>query len=413
MTKTLPAFLVLAFLVSCGGGGGSGEGTVVLSHYFTGTLSAGIEELSLAYRLENKAIDLVVTPLEHETFKQAIRLQLDGPNPPDLFSYWAGAKTASLVKAGLIQNLEPVYQRLGQPLPFDPALLAAVSYQGARYMVPLTRHFVGFFYNKAIFAAAGINEPRTWTEFLTVLDRLSRSGTTALALGAKNRWPAQFWFDYLLLRTAPFEFRQDLMAGTRAYTSPEVRRVFGLWADLLNRAAFNVDWQEKDWDDAAEDVLQGRAAMTLMGTWFTAYSDTRKAQYDKDFGFFPFPELEAGLPIVSLGPVDGILLSAKSKSVSQAQEVLEKFAAVPLQSTFNKTSGSLAPNRGVLDSSYSPLQLRIKDIVAGTRHWAFNYDLATDPAIAERGLDLFIAFMKGPERLDALLTAMDNNQVFE
>ena len=53
---------------------------------------------------------------------------------------------------------------------------------------------------------------------------LKGAGVKPFALGSKNRWPAQFWFDYILLRTAGPEYRAKLMAGEASYTDPEVMR---------------------------------------------------------------------------------------------------------------------------------------------------------------------------------------------
>jgi multiple sugar transport system substrate-binding protein/raffinose/stachyose/melibiose transport system substrate-binding protein len=51
-------------------------------------------------------------------------------------------------------------------------------------------------------------------------------------LGSRERWPAQFWFDYLLLRTAGPKYRAELMAGEKSYTDPEVVRVMEMWKGI-------------------------------------------------------------------------------------------------------------------------------------------------------------------------------------
>lgn len=38
----------------------------------------------------------------------------------------------------------------------------------------------------------------------SIQDTLKAKGVVPIALGAKDQWPAQFWFDILLLRTAPY-----------------------------------------------------------------------------------------------------------------------------------------------------------------------------------------------------------------
>ncbi len=43
----------------------------------------------------------------------------------------------------------------------------------------------------------------------------------------------------------------------------------------------------------------------------------------------------------------------------------------------------------------------LEDIKA-SKHWAFNYDLATSPDTAEKGLDFFIDFLSFPEAYEVL-----------
>jgi multiple sugar transport system substrate-binding protein/raffinose/stachyose/melibiose transport system substrate-binding protein len=114
-------------------------------------------------------------------------------------------------------------------------------------------------------------------------------GITPIALGAKDKWPAQFWFDLLLLRTAPYEFRQKLMQGSASYNDPPVRAVFARWAQLLKAGYFNARPNDLAWDSGAnEQVFSGQAALTLMGTWNIGYfgNDTHKWVEGKDFDFF-------------------------------------------------------------------------------------------------------------------------------
>ena len=60
-----------------------------------------------------------------------------------------------------------------------------------------------------------------------------------------NRWPAQFWFDYLLLRTAGPEYRASLMAGEASYTDDEVQRAMQLWKDLVDAGYFARERQRR------------------------------------------------------------------------------------------------------------------------------------------------------------------------
>ena len=396
-------FLALA----CGNKGSESSSNVMMMHYFTGSLSSGIAELATAVNRENPGYQLAPTPLEHESFKSTIRHQLEGPNPPDLFSYWAGAKTRNLVEHGTVQSLESLF---GTEIPagtFSPAVQNALVYHGKPYMIPITQHYVGFFYNTKIFRDAGVAVPKTWEQFLKVCARLKDRGVNPLALGALNRWPAQFWLDYLLLRESGFSWRQDLMEGRNNYDSPPVKQAFKRWKELFDAKYFNVDAATLDWDPAAMQVVQGTSAMTLNGTWLIGGFTDRGYKYPDDYGFFAFPELGSTGEKVALGPIDGVMMAVGGKHQAAARKILARMARVEVQETFSLAAGSISPHRAAVVDRLPPLQRQIKLLVDSSTHWAFNFDLATSPERSEIGLNELLAFVRQPLDVDALLADWD------
>ena len=402
--------IVIAVLAGCGTlnpsapDPGNVKKKVTLLHYFSGTLSGGVQAMVETFNQRNSKYQLVATPLDHEAYKTSIRETLASPNSPDIYSYWAGARTKSV-----LDHLEPfdtIWQTAGLTEDASRAVSEACSYEGKKYLIPVTQHYVGFFYNKKVFAAAGVQPPATWGEFLGVCERLKAQGITPIALGAKEKWPAQFWFDYLLLHTAGYEYRQRLMEGKISYADAPVRKVFDLWAGLIDNGYFNDRPIELSWDsDANEAVFTGEAAMTLMGTWIIGnYSDDRhKWRQGEEYDYFPFPVLAEKIPRSALGPIDGLVLSKQAVQKEGAKEVLAYLASLESLKAMSRGSGSFVPRR-VEPEFYSPLQQRmLKDIDAAS-HWVFNYDLSTPPKVAAVGLNLFAEFLDFPQQREHIIT---------
>ncbi len=381
----------------------TGKTRVTFFHYFSGTLSGGIDALVKDFNAENPKYDLVATPVDHEAFKTSIRVMLAGGNPPDLFSYWAGARVKFLVDAGQLAPIDDVFKANDLNKLFSPAILKGCTYNGKKYFLPLTQHFVAFFYNKAIFDKAGVKPPKTWDEFLNVCEKIKATGIKPIALGSKNRWPAQFWLDYLLLRTAGPEYRARLMNGKASYTDPEVENAMGLWKSCFDKGYFVDNPNAYDWAEAATMVGKGQAAMTLMGTWFMQLDKQIGWKPGVGYDYFRFPDVKKGMVDVALGPFDGVVLPKDARNPKAAKIVLGKLASVNAQATFNKGSGALAPNKNVSDSIYNKLQLRIKKYLSGVTDWAFNYDLATPPPVADVGLNAFSKFVNSPDTYKSIL----------
>ncbi len=389
--------LALAFLLIATMSWADGEVTV--THYFGEDLGrGGLAQIFESFKAET-GITVVDSPIGHEDFKAGILVRAAGGNLPDVFSYWAGARTQFVVDAGSLGTIDELWAEHG----LDEVIAKSVAdgatiYNSARYLVPFGYHYAGMFYNTKVMADAGVTEfPTDWDGFLALCETLKSNGVTPIALGSKDRWPAQFWFDYLLLRTAGPEYRASLMAGEASYTDGEVQRAMQIWNDLVDAGYFAPNANAATWTDASDQVSRGDAAMTLMGTWITGYWNGNGLMAGDDYDFFEFPMIDAGVPNAVVGPVDGWLISANSENRANAEALVAFLASDPAsQATWAQAQGALSPNVNVDESTYTSVMLRALEAVGNADTFAFNYDLATTPPAAEYGLDMFARFMDDP-----------------
>ena len=390
---------------------GSHSTKISFFHYFSGALSGGIDEMVATVNAKSPGYTILANALDHEAFKSMILSSLDRGNPPELLSYWAGERVRQLVVKNQLQEIDDLWARENLSSQFSPAIVdSAVSYNGKKYLLPITQHIVVFFYNTKIFSSQGLSPPTSWPEFLDLCAHLKKNGITPIALGARERWPAQFWFDYLLLRTAGPEYRKRLMQGAQSYTDPQTTETFRIWSELLEKGYFNDDANILDWGKATELVSGGKAAMTLMGTWATQIFEGASPMLvpGKDYDFFPFPTMADTIPLVSVGPIDGIIISRASENHQLAQTALAYFASQEAQEIMSKGSGALAPSNTVPDRFYSPFKLRLKKEIERSEQWAFNFDLATPPEVADRAMDSFNELIEFPGQYQQILSDLQN-----
>lgn len=139
---------------------------VSLFHYwsFSGTFVGTLDAIAADINRQNPDYVFKHTPLDHESFKISIRNDLRLGNTADIYTYWAGARTQSI-----IDQLAP----LDDVLPSDEmnklfgtsVVRSACSYNGQIYLLPVSQHFVGFYYNKKVFADNGLLPPTNWKSF--------------------------------------------------------------------------------------------------------------------------------------------------------------------------------------------------------------------------------------------------------
>ncbi|MCP4382298.1 MAG: extracellular solute-binding protein [Hyphomicrobiales bacterium] len=382
------------------------DDTVTVSHYFTGELGQkGITEIFDAFK-DKTGVTVEDSPIGHEDFKTGILVRAAGDSLPDIFSYWAGARTQFVVDAGNLASIDDMWAANDLDAIVAKSVAdGATSYNDERYLIPFGYHYAGMFYNPKVMAEAGIETmPGTWDELLAACATLKEMEIDPIALGSKNRWPAQFWFDYLLLRTAGPDYRARLMAGEASYTDAEVKRAMGLWKDLVDAGCFAANSNANDWTQASDQVARGDAAMTLMGTWITGYWNGQDLKAGEDYDFFAFPVIDEGVPNAVVGPVDGWLVAANAEHPEAARKLLAWLVSDPaVQAKWAQVQGALSPNVNVDVSTYTPVMSRALDAVNGADAFAFNYDLATPPPVAEVGLNMFAEFMNDSSDIDALM----------
>lgn len=385
---------------------------LLVLHYFNDNLGRqSMDEVIALFQQQQPGLKIASEAMDHETFKVAVPALLDSNAPPDVFSYWAGARVQAIVASGGLQPIDQLWAENKLDQAFPAGIAAGSTYNGQKYFIPIGYHYVAFFYNKKLFDTLGAAPPQSWDELKSLAGQFKQAGIPAFALGSRERWPAQFWFDYLLLRTAGPAYRAELMAGQRAYTDPEVTRTMQLWAELVQAGYFYPDTNAYDWAEAASQVARGQAAMTLMGTWITGYyKNTLKLQPDQDYGYFSFPTIDQGVPATALGPIDGFVMAKKAPHPTAANQFLLYLASPEAQKIWTLGQGALPPNLQVDPTIYDPLIQRVLKDVAAAESFAFNYDLATSPPMAEAGLDAFSEFMARPGDYSTILQKTEDQR---
>jgi len=400
-SKLLIGILVVIFAVSA-----TCVEVVKVAHYWPsgGFGKVAMDRLIAAFEKKYPNIRVIEVTVEHEAYKTKIKSLITTKQTPDLFSYWAGARTQFLVDAGTLYPVDGLWMRESLDKVFPKSIIdAAVVYSGHHYMVPLGLHMVGFIYNKKVFEKYGLKEPKTWKEFLEVCEILKSNGVYPLVTGAKFRWPLQFFFDYLILRTAGPEFREALQAGKASYTDPRVVHAMELWKELLDKGYFMPGFSAWDWDEALRYLVNGQAAMYLMGDWaISTLKQDLKAVPGVDYDWFEFPAINPYVPKTMLGPIDGFIISAKAPNKKAAEKLFTFMASAEGQSIFNKYKGS-NPCNIYAEVERDVVQQEEFEALQNAASFHFNYDLSTPPPVADVGLDSFVEFMHNPDNYMQIL----------
>jgi raffinose/stachyose/melibiose transport system substrate-binding protein len=310
----------VSVVASSGGHAAPRGGDVTLTWWHNATAEPGRgfwQKIADEYENAHPGVKIEVLPVQNEQFTTKIPVALQSNDPPSLFQQWGGGQMADQAKAGklldITQASKPWIKSIG-------GAAAGWQYNGKQYGVPYNLGIVGFWYNKALFARAGVKPPKTWGGLLAISKKLKAAGITPIALGGKDRWPDAFWWDYLALRVCS-QATMVQSAVTYKFTNPCWVRA-GVFTDQLIKAdvfqkGFLGTPAQQGAGSSAGLMGNGKAAMELQGHWnpsvMNSLSPNQKG-IGKALGWFPFPAVTGGKgkADAALGGGDGFSCSWKA-----------------------------------------------------------------------------------------------------
>jgi raffinose/stachyose/melibiose transport system substrate-binding protein len=270
------------------------------------------------YQAAHPNVEIEVVPIQNEQFTTKIPAALQSSDPPDLYQQWGGGQLADQVRAGKVMNIT------SQVAPWIKSIggsAAGWQVNGKQYGVPYNLGIVGFWYNKALFKQAGISSPpATWNALIADIAKLKKANITPIALGAKDRWPDAFYWDYLAVRYCSKSVLQK-SAVTYNFTDScwikagqAVEQLLGV--DPFQRGFLGTPAQQGAGSSAGL-IGNGKAAMELQGHWDPGVMNgltPSKKGLGKSLGWFSFPAIPGakGVSGAALGGGDGFSCSYKA-----------------------------------------------------------------------------------------------------
>ncbi|MDT0546326.1 MULTISPECIES: ABC transporter substrate-binding protein [Streptomyces] len=397
------AITLPTLLTACGGG--PGNEVKIGSNASDAVPRKAFDEVFKAY--EKKSDKKVkVNTVNHESFQENINRYLKG-TPDDVFMWFAGYRMQFFAQQGLLAEISDLWKGFDG---FSDALKQqSTGKDGKQYFVPYYYYPWAVFYRKSVFQQHGYEVPKTFDEYRALAKRMDKDGLDAIAFGDKDGWPAMGTFDYLNMRANGYDFHISLMGGKESWTDPRVKHVFDLWRGLMpyhQKGANGRTWQE-----AAQSLAQKKSGMAVFGL---PHPGQQFPEADRDdLDFFAFPEIDSayGQDAVE-APIDGFLLSKKSKRQKEGKELLKYLATPAAEEIYLKRDpNNIAVNDGASTSSYNALQKKAVQMVAGAKQISQFMDRDTRPDFASQVMIRAIQqFINNPDDIDSLTKSIESQK---
>ncbi|OZU87200.1 sugar ABC transporter substrate-binding protein [Virgibacillus indicus] len=343
-------FFLIVSLIGCSSNseGKTDQTELSFFHRFTdGPNKEYFDKVAKDFEKQNPDVKIKVSSAINEDYKQKINVLLGNDNPPDIFFSWSGEYTNKFARGGLALDLTE-YTKEGTKLAEQiiPSQLGPYTYEDKVYGIPIIMDGKAFFYNKDIFDELGIEEPKTWNEFIEIMGVIKDEGYTPLSFGNQDNWAVGHYLTTLNQRVLdPDVMKKDYDVSTGEFTDPGYVKALD---KILELEPYFTEQPNAVTDDSAINAfVNGNAAIY--------YNQFNQLQYIKpgefELGWFNFPKIEGGKgdPNALTGSPQGFMVSSKTEHPELAVEFLEFITSKEKAEEMVKETGMISSSVGAVN----------------------------------------------------------------
>lgn len=250
---------------------------------------------------------------------------------------------------GSLADLNEIAGKAGWDKVVPTALQKFSKYEGKWVAAPVNVHSTNWVWaNKAVLDKLGVTPPKTWDEFIAVLDKAKAAGVTPLAHGGQA-WQDATIFDSVLLSVGGGDFYKKSMIDLDEATlkSDKMKTAFERMAKL--RTYLDANFSGRDWNLASAMVIKGDAAFQIMGDWAKGEFINAGKKPDQDFLCFRFPDTQGYVTFNS----DQFVMFKVGAERRDAQNKMALAVMDPgFQSAFNVVKGSVPARTDVPNTAF-------------------------------------------------------------
>jgi len=345
------------------------------------------QSLADAYMAEHPNVTIEITVLENEAFKTKLTTVMQSGEPPDIFQSWGGGTMNEYAEAGLLKDITPDLDADGGAWrnTFAPGALGVYAYKDKNYGVPWDMGMIGFWYNKDLFAQAGIEAPpTTWTELLEDVQKLKDAGITPIALGEGDKWPGMHMWAYLVTRLGGKANFEGALLRTGSFTDAPFVDAGKKLQELIALEPFQDGFLGATYNDEAAAMGNGKAAMELMGQWAPAVEKDQSADGEgigDKLAWFPFPMVEggAGNPGDAVGGGNGFAIGKNASP--EAIDFVKFLTTADAQQKLVAINVAIPVVKGGEVGMTDPMMITIQENLAKAQYFQLYYDQALPAAM--------------------------------
>lgn len=304
----------------------SNGGKVELELFSTKTENAEtLQKMIDGFMKDNPNIKITLTA--EADASTVLKTRLTKNDIPEIISMGGDSNYTELQSAGMLLDLsDEDFISNVQEAYLDMVYAVNSDQEQKAYGVPYATNASGVLYNEDLFKQAGVEVPKTWSEFQDVIKKLKDAGITPFEFTFADSWTCLPSWNSMAPVIPDKKFTDDRKEGKSTFV--------GTHEEILQKYSWLLDYAQNDYmgttyNDGNAAFANGEAAMMINGNW--AISQFLNTNPNMNVNMFAFPSTDDESANTVTSGVD-VLFAVSNQGTAEQQEAAKAFIRYALQS---------------------------------------------------------------------------------
>ncbi|MGS4883160.1 ABC transporter substrate-binding protein [Photobacterium damselae] len=284
-------------------------------------------------------------------------------------------------KLGFLTSLDRIAQEQQWDKVLPPVIANIMKYDGHYVAAPVNVHRVNWLWaNPKVFKAAGATIPASLDDFFVQAKKIKQAGFVPLAHGGQPWQDVTLFENVALAVLGSTNYKRAFVTlDPKVLNGDQMVEVFRQFKRM--REVIDPRFEGQSWNKATAMVIEGKAAMQIMGDWAKGEFVQANLKPGKDYICVPAPGTDQQFAY-NIDSFAFFKLNGSVEDEKAQQDLAQTIMSPEFQSLFNLTKGSIPVRLDMDMSEFDQCALEsMKDLKATskTKHFvpSISQGLAT------------------------------------
>ncbi|MCL2034855.1 MAG: extracellular solute-binding protein [Oscillospiraceae bacterium] len=345
---------------------------------------------ALARELPHIELNYEVIPADQYNQVLTTRVLAGAEQAPDIIQVDVGQMFAQFANDGILTDLSNE-EFISS---YTDVTKAALTHNGKAYGICLEGNGAGFFYNKDVFNAVGVQPPSTFAELLDVCEKIAAAGIAPVGFSGKDAWTLNWFMNPLIANVlaANPNFRTDRYDGNTTFAK-DFRPAYAAVQEIIEKGYINRGSVGLGFDQLRAQMFAGEIAMTVQGDWIVGDTISENHGEDVNYGFFSIA-FDDGNKGFIYSPATIFTVNAHSKNHDAAMDFIRYLGSYDGSLLFAEWKHCLPARTDITNINLPDAQKEYTAAMSSgivTTEYIYTYTPASFHQINEKTLQLMLA----------------------